>query len=674
MITGHRPDLDGLRTVAVYLVLLFHAGLSWFGGGYVGVDMFFCLSGFLVTSVLMTELQGTGSLRVGRFYSRRVRRLLPAAVVVVIATCLTFTLVWSVVRRASIVGDAVSALLYYANFHFLSASGDYFAADIDKSPFLHFWSLSIEEQFYAVFPVLLLVLFRVGRARRRSVVLGGLGLLFVLSLAEQIWFATRNVDRAYYGTDTRLYQLLAGALLTATFAFTSRRLGRRPAHLVAVVGILGIVVVASGMVHLSPSWRGIGATVASILVLGGLAMAEASPLSRLLALKPMAYLGRISYGTYLWHWPVIVALGTWLDAGPLPVAVLAFAIATGLAALSAELMELPIRRSPRLDGFTWPVVVAGLATSALVAATIVPNVLERDQKPVVLAATSTSGSTLGGDDALARDLDRAVPDLDFRSLIAQHGPWQYCSDTDIAACRSVRGSGPTVLLVGDSQAQTFIPVFKKLAKEYDFNLDLNVLAGCPWQEGLTNDKSAADTAQECTGARVGWYDDVLPRLHPDVVVLLDRPRDDPQEWGKRTMLRDGTKLSLDQAVWETTRETLAKVSAVSPAVVIQRLTMPDTFEPADCLASAKVVGSCAVSAQPAPSPTDAFVTTLAVENHRIHALDLNPIFCPTRPVCSPIQHDQLVWRDDHHYTVSYAKAMRQQVWSALQGTGVLEQQ
>ena len=391
MVTGHRSDLDGLRTVAVYLVLLFHAGLSWFGGGYVGVDMFFCLSGFLVTSVLMTELQGTGSLRVGRFYSRRVRRLLPAAVVVVIATCLTFTLLWSVVRRAAIVSDAVSALLYYANFHFLAASGDYFAADIDKSPFLHFWSLSIEEQFYAVFPVLLLVLYRVGRSRRRSVVLGGLGFLFVLSLADQIWFATPHADRAYYGTDTRLYQLLAGALLTATFAFTSRRLGRRPAHLVAVVGIVGIVIVASGLVHMSPSWRGIGATLASILVLAGLTQAEASPLSRVLSLKPIAYLGRISYGTYLWHWPVIVALRTVLNAGPLPIAVLAFAIASGLAALSAELLELPIRRTPRLDGITWPVVVAGLAASALVAATVVPNVLERNQKPVLLASTSTSG-------------------------------------------------------------------------------------------------------------------------------------------------------------------------------------------------------------------------------------------------------------------------------------------
>jgi peptidoglycan/LPS O-acetylase OafA/YrhL len=180
VLSGHRPELDGLRTIAVYLVLLFHAGLPWFVGGFVGVDLFFCLSGFLVTSVLIRELQETGSLRVARFYSRRVRRLLPAAVVVVVATCLVFTLLWSVVRRASIVGDAVSALLYYANFHFLSASGDYFAANIDKSPFLHFWSLSIEEQFYALFPVLLLLLYRFGGRRRRTVVLGALGLLLIL--------------------------------------------------------------------------------------------------------------------------------------------------------------------------------------------------------------------------------------------------------------------------------------------------------------------------------------------------------------------------------------------------------------------------------------------------------------------------------------------------------------
>ncbi len=669
MIAGHRPDLDGVRTVAVYLVLLFHAGLTWFAGGFVGVDLFFCLSGFLVTSVLMTELQETGSLRVGRFYSRRVRRLLPAAVVVVIATSLLFTLLWSVVRRASVVGDAVSALLYYANYHFLSATGDYFATDIDKSPFLHFWSLSIEEQFYAVFPVLLLLLFRFGRGRRREVVLGGLFVLFALSLADQLWFAVHDADRAYYGTDARLYQLLAGALLTATLAFTSRRLSRTWSHVLAVVGMVALVVVASGILDLSPSWRGIGAAAASIVMLGGLAQAEHSPLSRLLATRPMAYLGRISYGTYLWHWPVIIALRTVIDAGPLPVAVLSFVVATGLAALSAELLELPVRRSPRLDRFTWPIVLVGLSASALVAATVVPNVLERDRKPVVLASSTQAPLTANA--ALLRELNRPVPDLDYEALTSDHGPWQYCSASNISACRSVRGSGPTVLLVGDSQAQMFIPAFQKLARTYDFNLDLDVLPGCPWQEQLTNDHSAADTAAECASARVGWYDDVLPRLHPDVVVLLARPRDDLDEWGDTAVRRDGRVQPLEKAVWETSKATLGKITEVAPAVVVQRLIMPETFQPPDCLASAKRIGQCAVTQEPKESAADGFATTLATENPRVHTLDLNPIFCPTAPICSPIQHGDLVWRDDHHYTVGYTERMRQQVWSALTATGAL---
>ena len=439
--------------------------------------------------------------------------------------------------------------------------------------------------------------------------------------------------------------------------------------------MVGIVVVASGVVHMSPSWRGIGATVASILVLGGLAQAEASPLSRLLSLKPMAYLGRISYGTYLWHWPVIVALGTWLDAGPLPVAVLAFAIATGLAALSAELLELPIRRNVRLDGFTWPVVVAGLATSALVAATIVPNVLERDQKPVVLAATSSSGSTLSVDGALTRDLDRAVPNLDFRSLIADHGPWQYCSDTDIAACRSVRGAGPTVLLVGDSQAQTFIPVFKKLARQYDFNLDLNVLAGCPLAGGAHQRQVGG---RHGTGVRRG------PASGGTTTCCHVFTRMSSCSWTVHVMIRrsgGSGRCSATGRSWVWTRpcgrprERPSPRSRRSPrrwSSSASRCPTPSSRPTAWRRPRWWDRARSAPSRRP-HRPTRSS-PPLAIQNHRIHALDLNPVFCPTRPVCSPIQHDQLVWRDDHHYTVSYAKAMRQQVWSALKGTGAFEQQ
>jgi peptidoglycan/LPS O-acetylase OafA/YrhL len=669
VIRGYRPDLDGLRTVAVYLVLLFHSGLAWFGGGFIGVDLFFCLSGFLVGGVLINELQDTGSLRVGRFYSRRIRRLLPAAVVAIVATCLVFTLLWSVVRRAQIVGDAVSALLYYANFHFMAAASDYFAADVDKSPFLHFWSLSIEEQFYAFFPVLLILLFRVRGSRRRPVVLGVLGAILAVSLVAQIHTAASNVDRAYYGTGTRLYQLLAGALLVAVLAFTTRRLSPRVAHVVAVAGLAGVLFVGSGLWHVSASWRGIGATVAAVVLLAGITQAPGSPLSKALSVRPMAYLGRISYGTYLWHWPIIVALTTVLHTSPVNIAVLDFALATGLAALSYELVEIPIRRSPRLDVFTWPVVTTGLATSALVAVIVVPAVLDRPQPPALVAATS-GASTATGQDLLAHELAQPVPQVDYVALSKQAGDSRFCTADDVSACHDVQNGGPTVLLVGDSQAQTFVPVFRKLAEEHHFSLDLNVLAGCPWQEGLSNAKQSADSSANCADARDGWYDDVLPQLHPDVVVLLARPRDDPAEWSSLLSRRDGTKEPLDQAVWQATQDTLTKVTAVAPAVVVQRMIMPETFSPTDCLAGAKHLDECVVTAEPKPSVTDAYTTTIAAENHRVHTVDFNPIFCPTAPVCSPVRDGHVVFRDDHHYTVEYAMAKRAEVWDTLNATGL----
>lgn len=144
MTWSHHPALDGLRSIAVYMVLLFHAGLGWLGGGFIGVDLFFVLSGFLVSTVILTEIADTGRLQIGRFYARRVRRLLPAALVVIIVTSLTFLLVTPVVRRLPLVADAQSSLLYVANWHFLGRSTDYFATDVAESPFLHFWSLAIE--------------------------------------------------------------------------------------------------------------------------------------------------------------------------------------------------------------------------------------------------------------------------------------------------------------------------------------------------------------------------------------------------------------------------------------------------------------------------------------------------------------------------------------------------
>jgi peptidoglycan/LPS O-acetylase OafA/YrhL len=654
----YRPELDGLRAVAVYLVLLFHAGLPWARGGFIGVDLFFVLSGFLVTSVILSEIDTTGSLHLGRFYSRRVRRLLPAALVVIVATSLLFVLIASPARRVPLVGDAQSALLYVANWHFLAQSGDYFATGVDKSPFLHFWSLAIEEQYYVAFPLLVLVLSRTSRRR----MVGVLAALFALSWGSQLVWAQLDSTHAYYGTDARLYQLLAGSLCAVAIRAWSPRVAPRTAGSIAAAGVVGVLLLGSGLVDVSASLRGVGATVVSALVISGLVLDGSTRPARLLARPVPVFLGRISYGTYLWHWPVILAATTILDVGPVVVAVLALAVATGLAAASYHVLEMPVRRSKRLDRIRWYPALVGVATSALVAATIVPWALQSDRRPVLAAADSAQRPLVAGADATAR-----VPaDIDWAAVRRDHGEEGSCDAGTVARCTVVTGSGPHVLLIGDSQAQMLVPMFEQIAKEHGLTLSLNVRAGCPWQEGLTNLKASPEVRQRCEDARVGWYDDVLPRLRPDVVVVLDRPRDDPDEWQDVLQRRDGRQQSLEAATIETSRETLRKITDVVPRTLfVERLVMPETFDPAECLSTVELASRCAVPVPVDVSPSDRYYATAAARSREVATLDLNPAFCSAPTVCEAVVDDQVVWRDEHHLTARYAVSRRDRAWHLL---------
>ncbi|MCW2807950.1 MAG: acyltransferase, partial [Marmoricola sp.] len=283
---SYLPQLDGLRAIAVYLVLIYHAtnvahGPTYAAGGFIGVDLFFVLSGFLVSNVILSEIDKRGTFSLGGFYARRVRRLLPAAVLVIVATMVAFVVVTDVVRRIEMVSDARSALLYYANWHFLGQSTDYFSTDLKPSPYLHFWSLAIEEQFYVFFPILIALLLRTGKrfARYASVILG---LLFLASVASQLYWGAKEPNHAYYGTDARLYQLLAGVLLALALRAGTKVFSGRPGAALMVAGLAGLLLFASGAVHLSPTWRGLGGTAASVALIGTLTVLPKAWLSRLL--------------------------------------------------------------------------------------------------------------------------------------------------------------------------------------------------------------------------------------------------------------------------------------------------------------------------------------------------------------------------------------------------------
>ena len=270
---GYRPALDGLRCLAVYMVVVFHAGVAEMSGGFVGVDVFFVLSGFLVTKVIC-EARRTGRFTFAQFYARRVRRLLPAAIVAVIGICAASVLVQPRGARISMLGDAQASMLYIANWHFLGEATNYFADPVEQSPFLHFWSLAVEEQFYFGFPLLLVALTVSTRRTGRSVIVPvGLGVVLLLSLVAQIRFAASSEPRAYYGTDARLYQLLAGALLAVLLRPAHRKRGT--AMVVATGAMLiGVVVVASSIFDVAPTTRGI---VATAFTVGAIIAVEAAP-------------------------------------------------------------------------------------------------------------------------------------------------------------------------------------------------------------------------------------------------------------------------------------------------------------------------------------------------------------------------------------------------------------
>ena len=282
--------------IAVYVVVLFHAGVSWADGGFVGVDLFFVLSGFLVCNVLLTEISDRGGIRLVRFYARRVRRLLPAAVVMIVATSAIFIGVAARLERVDMVNDARAALLYVANWRFIAQAQDYFAAEGAESPFLHFWSLSIEEQYYFIFPALVLLAWRLGRGKLTVLLPAMLGALTLVSLTLQI-ILSDDVVRAYYGTDTRLYQILSGATLAAWLRYRNRAFDGRYgwAGSAAIAAIVAFLVLSSSLTaSMSVSMRGIAATAASLLIIVALEGSRSGIAARALSTEPAVFLGDIS--------------------------------------------------------------------------------------------------------------------------------------------------------------------------------------------------------------------------------------------------------------------------------------------------------------------------------------------------------------------------------------------
>ncbi|MEU4690920.1 acyltransferase family protein [Actinoplanes sp. NPDC023714] len=656
---GFRPDIEGLRAVAVTLVVLAHAGVGRVEGGYVGVDVFFVISGFLITGLLLGEHGRTGSISLPRFYARRALRLLPVVTVVVLATVAAAWFWLPATRFRGITLDALFSTFYGINWRLAAEGVDYMNAGADPSPLQHLWSLAVEEQFYLVWPLLLLI-----TIRSRRLLVAALGVLIVVSLALSVQQTGTSAPQAYFGSHTRAWELGFGALL----AVAAAHLTRIPARVATALSWAGLAAIAAAAFTFTektpfPGYAALLPALGAAAVIAGR--------NPLLGVAPMRWVGKLSYGWYLWHWPVLTIWPAAVVRDPSVTLNLLFAAVALLLALATyHLVENPFRNQPRLRVRAHRGLLAGLAFSLLTVAVTVVAGRFTPPLPTGPAAPGTAAEIAAAADPQARLTELITASSgqfrmpsNLRPRIVDAGaedPGHYADDchldyrsTELRPC--VYGSVSatrTLFLIGDSHAAHWFPAVEQAARTEGWRLVALTKAACQMPSVLNYSGPLKRPYTEC----VQWRDAVLNRVRaekPDLVVLSSNDSDNGGLVGAT-----GAIMPLDDhdpwmEGWRTTWEQLAGI----PVVQIQDTVRPVGTTP-ECLAgNAWQIRACdQTRAEGIVRPGRRALIAEEARRAGIHVVDPAPWLC-AGTVCPPIVGDTLVYRDGNHLTVAYSRAL-----------------
>lgn len=639
----HRPAIDGLRAVAALLVVLFHAGLPGLGNGFVGVDVFFVLSGFLITSLLAREVLADRRVQMVRFYARRARRLFPVAMLVLLVTAVLYVQFAPPLAVYDNRSGFPAAALYVSNWLFMAQSQDYFAEAASPSPVLHYWSLSVEEQFYLVWPLLLLALMAIPVVRRRwapllvAVLAGG-------ALLGSAWLSTQDPSAAYFSTLARAYQLLIGATLALACLWLARTGNRPPRPLGALapwllgIGVVVVVAVATDYGPANPWWVGVIGCLATAAILGGMELGGRGPVGRLLQNPVARWLGIWSYAIYLWHWPVIVLgdLAGWLPPQWWARVPLVTGVTILLSALSWLVIERPagLVRMPRLKQQR-RVVLVGL-TVTLATALACTALLWPSQLTQSLVAAAEEGSTeQGGVSVSAGSNDKS-----------------------------------TVMLIGDSHALSWVAGLKAFAKKEGFRFVSVTQVACPW--------AAVDAIDLATGERFRCDQDLrqpalaaLRKYRPEVTLLVSRSitvRDVRAE--------DGSEYALGSSEWESEvragmTEFLGKAQPYTDQLVIVEPLPETSSSMLECLSTGASPSDCD---QPQEDRYPMQVVedvqrSIAGRTNGVASVSLDSLVCPDG-WCRASVDGMPTHRDNHHMTDGYAGDLVPRVSRLLRERGI----
>jgi peptidoglycan/LPS O-acetylase OafA/YrhL len=665
---GFRADIEGLRAVAIAVVLLSHANLPFARGGYVGVDVFFVISGYLITGLLARELERSGTISLRQFYARRARRILPLAALVLIAVVGASAIVLSPVRQGIVAGDVAASATYVVNWLFATRALDYFA-DGAASPVQHYWSLAIEEQFYLVWPgLLLLVTWQLRRLGRdvRSALLATVVVVAVASFAYSAWFTPQMPNQAYFSTLTRAWELGLGA------AIALLSVPRPPRPVAEILAWGGLASIAYATVSFGAHTEFPG-TAALVPTLGAAALIVASAcspsaLGRALSARPCRYVGRISYGWYLWHWPALIFAAEVI--GPLSVAQSCLVVAAAWAptALSHWIVEKPlhhseaIRRRPRRAVALWSICTATALAGALALTAMIPS-YPRARHVEGAAALVGKHPRLETTVSVIRPspLDAAA---DRGPLAADSCFLDHQATRSPSCTYGHRSSSRAVLLFGDSHATQYFPPLERLAQDRGWRLIMLTKTACaPATVSLYSGMLGRDYT-ECDR----WREQSLRRIEteerPKLVVVSSAPPGIYKPLsGRRELTGTAGEMQLKDGYIDTLRRLKATGARVA---VIKDPAQPPQDIPSCVSESFQELDRCAFRLP--GDYGDTFDAQASAAVRAVKLVKLTGALCPDG-LCPAVIGGALVYRTRGHLTATFAATLAGELGRKLPAVG-----
>jgi peptidoglycan/LPS O-acetylase OafA/YrhL len=630
--SAFRPDIEGLRGIAVLIVVLFHCGIPGFSGGFVGVDVFFVLSGYLITGLLVAEIQKTSRLSLLRFYGRRIRRLLPASALTLVATLLISAFILAPQELTNAGRAARATALYISNIFFAINAADYFAPDVKSNPMLHTWSLAVEEQFYLFWPLLILLGLRRWRSIKALVAL--LSGLTLVSLGTGIWFTANGGTFAFYELPARAWEFGIGGLAVLLPRGTLKMPfgGWFAFGWLGVLAILGSAYFIPGDANF-PGWIALVPVVGTIAALIAGAEHPSHGIGVVLDSAPLQVLGRLSYSWYLWHWPFLVLSAALLPNISIAGKTAAAAVSLAVAGVSYHFVEGPIRFHPSL--------LKRPAWSLYLAATLTLCSLGAASLAMWFAVQLANEPEMKTITAAAEDIAR-MPRQQCVSL-GQSPEAKTCIFGDAS-------SSTNIVLFGDSHAIQWFNPLQRIAESHGWKLTTIVKSACPAVDIIPPGVSAG-AAAACTS----WRAEALQRivaLRPSIVFTGNATN---HVGDKRNL---AIRFSLDE-LRDGTRRTLEALTARGLRVAVMRDNPYFTYDVPTCLArsvrhSWYPGGSCEADKFTALSAA-VFESEKAGARGlpNVHFIDLTDRLCQ-KDVCSAVQGGAVIYRDNNHLTGNFA--------------------